>query len=485
MLFNSYVFILFFLPICLLGYYGINHFKKYTLGQSFLLGMSLWFYAYFNASYFFIILGSIAVNYCIYLFFKKVSETNIRKLVLIMGLLINISILIYFKYMDFFILNINLIFHKEWALWNILLPLGISFFTFQQISFIIDSYKGNTPPCYSFLYYASFITFFPQLIAGPIVAHDELIPQFLDKRRKNIDWSYMAKGIYIFVLGLSKKVLLADTFGNAVNWGYNNLTDLNSTNALLVMLYYTMQIYLDFSGYCDMAIGIGLMFHIDLPINFNSPYKALTIVEFWDRWHITLTRFFTKYVYIPLGGNKKGKLRTYINVMIVFLASGFWHGASWNFIFWGLCHGLFMVTTRHFKKFFDRLHPALNWLITFSFINVMWIFFRADSIKDALILLNKIAVCRFGEIGTDISSCFRLIEITFFIEKTPIESFYPYFILNIFLYLSLFIILGCRNSHEKMESFKPSSFKMLTSAFLLLWCTYSFSGVSTFLYFNF
>ena len=312
MLFNSYLFVLFFLPACILGYYTINHFKKYELAQFFLLAMSLWFYAYFNISYLFIILGSIAVNYCICLFFRHISGAKARKALLLIGLLLNIGILIYYKYMDFFIRNINAVFRKEYALWGILLPLGISFFTFQQLSFVIDAYKREVPE-YSLLYYASFVTFFPQLVAGPIVTHDELVPQFLDRERKRIDWDYMAEGIYIFVLGLSKKVLLADTFGNAVNWGYGHIEKLDSTNALIVMLAYTIQIYFDFSGYCDMAAGIGRMFHVDLPQNFRSPYQAVLITDFWDRWHMTLTRFFTRYVYIPLGGNRKGTGRTYLH----------------------------------------------------------------------------------------------------------------------------------------------------------------------------
>ncbi len=484
MLFNSYIFILFFLPVCLLGYYGLNHFKKYNLAQMLLIVMSLWFYAYFHLAYLFIIISSILLNYGIYLILKNTAKTNIRKTALFSGIVMNIGILMYYKYMDFFILNINKVFHKEYALWGILLPLGISFFTFQQISFIVDTYKGEVGN-YNLLYYASFVTFFPQLTAGPIVTHDELVPQFLDEKRKSIDWKYMAQGIYIFALGLTKKVLLADTFGNAVNWGYEHLTGLDSTNALVVMLAYTIQIYFDFSGYCDMAIGIGKMFHINLPINFNSPYKAVSITEFWDRWHITLTRFFTKYVYIPLGGSRRGKGRTYINMLIVFLASGFWHGASWSFIFWGMCHGVFMIMTRHFKKFFEWLHPAVSWLITFGFVNIMWVFFRAGSFSETLQFFKIVAACRFGGIDANILYCFDLPEITFFLKKTSIGSIYPYFTITVFFVLSMAIILGCKNAYEKMNEFKPSAFRIAAAAFLMFLCICSFSGISTFLYFNF
>lgn len=485
MLFNSYIFVLFFLPVCIGGYYCLNHFKKYDLGQFFLLAMSLWFYAYFNFSYLFMIMGSVAVNYFFYYLFGRTDGQRARKWILGAGLTVNLGVLIYFKYMDFFIANINALFHREYALWGILLPLGISFFTFQQISFIVDAYRKEVPPC-SFLYYASFVTFFPQLVAGPIVTHDELIPQFQDKKRKRLDWDYMARGIYIFVFGLSKKVLLADTFGNAVNFGYENIEALNSTDALLVMLFYTIQIYFDFSGYCDMAVGIGKMFHIDLPVNFNSPYKAVTITEFWDRWHMTLTRFFTKYVYIPLGGSRKGTVRTCLNVLLVFLASGFWHGAEWTFVFWGLCHGLFMVIARCFKDLYQKIPAVLNWVITFVFVNVAWIFFRADSMEQAFWFLKRIANCDFGKVNGEIVSCFLLTEIDFCLQRLNVEL-KPDSVLIMagFLALSAFIILLCRNSYEKMEKFRPALITTAASAFLLVWCISSFGGISTFLYFNF
>lgn len=484
MLFNSYIFILFFLPICLITYFMLNHFKKYTLAQVFLLIMSLWFYAYFNISYLVIILFSILFNYGIYTLFERSQKNKIRKLLLAIGLLANVSILIYFKYMDFFISNVNSIFSTNYSLLNVVLPLGISFFTFQQLSFVIDAYKREVPK-YNLLHYASFVTFFPQLIAGPIVTHDELVPQFLDTEKKKINWDNLAKGIYIFVLGLAKKVLIADTFGIAVNYGYNNMSILDTTNAIIIMLAYTIQIYFDFSGYCDMAIGIGKMFNIDLPLNFNSPYKALTINEFWDRWHMTLTRFFTKYIYIPLGGSRKGKLKTYINVLIVFLVSGFWHGANWTFIIWGCLHGLFCVITRCFKKFFDALHPALNWLTTFIFVNITWIFFRATSIKQALQFIKRIAVFDFGPINSNILDCFKTTEFDFILHLFKIESGLPCYMLGLLFILSIIIILGCKNAYKKMNLFKPSLMKVIITVVLLIWCIFSFSGVSTFLYFNF
>ena len=209
-----------------------------------------------------------------------------------------------------------------------------------------------------------FVTFFPQLVAGPIVLHSEIVPQFADKKKKKLNADNFAKGIMAFSFGLAKKVLIADTLGKVVNWGYLDVGALDRTNAIIVILCYTLQIYFDFSGYCDMATGIGKMFNIDLPMNFNSPYRAVTILDFWNRWHMTLTRFFTRYVYIPLGGNRKGKLRTYINVFIVFTVSGIWHGANWTFIVWGMVHGLFNIFTRIFKKYIDKLPKFINWFIS-------------------------------------------------------------------------------------------------------------------------
>ncbi len=336
MLFNSYIFVLLFLPLCLSGNYILGHHFNANINKIFLLTMSLWFYGYFNPAYLILIIVSILVNYSVYkgIMYCRGSFPALKCFLLIVGLLFNLGMLFYYKYFDFLLKNINFLFRENFPLQNLILPLGISFFSFQQISFVIDTYKGEVEN-YSFFDYAMFVTYFPQLIAGPIVLHKELIPQFREVGKRQISWENLSKGLYQFVGGLAKKVLVADTFGKVVNWGFSDITLLDSTNAVLVMLSYTFQIYFDFSGYCDMASGIGSMMNIELPINFNSPYKAVSIVDFWNRWHITLTRFFTKYVYIPLGGNQKGEGRMYINIFIVFFISGLWHGANWTFILWG------------------------------------------------------------------------------------------------------------------------------------------------------
>ena len=400
MLFNSYIFVLLFLPACLAGYYMFHHIGRHRLAQCYLLVMSLWFYGYFNVNYLAVILSSIAVNYAVYRLLKKNFGQRLRKAVFLLAIVFNIGILFYFKYYDFFIENINSLFHTDFHLKALLLPLGISFFTFQQLSFVIDAYRGQVPD-YGPLEYMLFVTYFPQLIAGPIVTHDELVPQFQDPSRWRIDWKNFCCGAYIFAMGMAKKVLLADTFGRAVSWGFGDIGSLNSIDAFLVMLSYTFQIYFDFSGYCDMAVGIGKMMNIDLPVNFNSPYKALTITEFWDRWHITLTRFFTKYVYIPLGGSRKGKYRTYLNVMIVFLLSGIWHGANWTFILWGGLHGLYQVIGALLKFLRARAAALLRLdresasagigkvLITFLLVNFAWIFFQAPDLTSVLSICKR------------------------------------------------------------------------------------------------
>lgn len=340
---------------------------------------------------------------------------------------------------------------------------------------------------YSFLEYAAYVTYFPQLVAGPIVTHDVLVPQLQDERRKHIDFGYLSKGIALFTFGLAKKVLLADVFGNFVNLAYGDVDALNATTAFFAMLAYTLQIYFDFSGYSDMAVGLGWMMNIDLPVNFDSPYKALSVTEFWKRWHITLTAFFTKYVYIPLGGNRKGIVRTYANIFIVFLLSGFWHGAGWTFIFWGLMHGVAQILEKILKRYEWKIHPAFSWILMFGFVNVAWVYFRADSIVDAHVILSKILSFDFGVVSTEMIAVFNQPEYMLFWTK-----FFPGFMevyknINMVLYfvIASIIILAMPNAKYLAERCVVKKWTSLAVAFILIWCIFSFTGVSTFLYFNF
>lgn len=489
MLFNSYIFILFFLPVTLLLYYTLNKFQKYTAAKLTLIGMSLWFYAYFEITYLWIIVASIVFNYLVSKHLQPGKHNSkFSKCVLFGGILANVGLIFYFKYFNFFLDNVNHLFGTSLPLFSILMPLGISFFTFQQISYLVDSYRGETVG-YSFTDYALFVTFFPQLVAGPIVLHNEMIPQFNDKNKKVLNPDMLSKGIYLFAIGLFKKVLLADTFGIAVNWGFRSLDMLSGFDALLVSLMYTLQIYFDFSGYCDMAIGIAGMFGFELPLNFNSPYKSASIIEFWQRWHMSLTRFLRKYIYFPLGGSKKGSSRTMLNILIVFLVSGIWHGANWTFILWGLLHGVANVLNRLLKKPWEYIPKFIRIALTFFFVNLAWILFRSDSLNDCIKMFKHLLFD--WESGFSISSglleCFNVIELTYIEEHvgfltaltTKIPSFNMWFI----LLTSLILVFFTKNCHEK--EYKPKLTNAIFCIILLVWSVVSLSGLSTFLYFNF
>ena len=274
-----------------------------------------------------------------------INKMTVKKPLLIIGIIGNVAVLGYYKYVDFILSTVNTVAHTNFTLLHIMLPLAISFFTFQQIAYLVDTYKGETAH-YNFISYALFVTFFPQLIAGPIVHHKEMMPQFEDTTNKKINYENIAKGLFIFCIGLTKKVAIADTFAVWANDGFANYTLLSNAEVWFTSLAYSMQLYFDFSGYCDMAIGIALLFNIKLPVNFFSPYKALSVQQFWRQWHMTLGRFLTQYIYIPLGGSRKGSLRTYVNVFAIFFISGLWHGAGWTFIIWGTAHGLAVITNR-------------------------------------------------------------------------------------------------------------------------------------------
>ena len=297
MLFNSYVFMLAFLPLTLLGYFLLGRLpEKNQLNKVFLVLASFLFYGYNNPSYVPIIAGSILVNYALSQLMLTQEKKAVRLPLMLLGLFLNLGVLFYFKYHDFFFENLNGAFGLHLTLNRLALPLGISFFTFQQLSYVIDSYK-RTVPRYNILDYALFVTFFPQLIAGPIVLHSEIVPQFADAQNRHFNFDNFAPGLYAFARGLMKKVVIADTFAVAVEAGFASAQTLNTAEAWFVAIGYTLQLYFDFSGYCDMATGVGLMFNIKIPINFNSPYKSLNIREFWQRWHITLSRFLTTYIY--------------------------------------------------------------------------------------------------------------------------------------------------------------------------------------------
>lgn len=486
MLFNSYIFIFLFLPAALAGYYVLNFLKFYRAANLFLTGMSLWFYGYFNPSYLWIICGSIAGNYLVSKAMERAGQRpGMKKLLLALGICADIAVIFYFKYYDFFLENVNQVFGKSFELKHIVLPLGISFFTFQQISYLADSYRGETKE-YTADEYALFVSFFPQLVAGPIVLHNEIIPQFRDRQKRRMNAQNLSKGLYIFAIGLFKKVLIADTFGKAVTFGFGTIETLSSMEALIVSLSYTFQLYFDFSGYCDMASGIGYLFHIELPQNFNSPYKALSITEFWERWHMSLTRFLRTYIYIPLGGNRKGKIRTYLNIMAVYLVSGIWHGANWTFVLWGVLHGILSCLNRMFQKTWNRLGEVTRWAVTFMTVNVLWILFRAPDIVSAKLFLLKLGSLSGFAIREELYACFQLTELTY-LEKLPVLNYLPARVTGLHLWLFLlgafFVVLNCRNLKEK--EFRPTAGSALAVVVCMVWSVMSLAGISVFLYFDF
>ncbi len=492
MLFNSYIFIFAFLPICLAGFHILRRYSPVG-AKCFLIGMSLWFYGYFNVSYLLIMLFSITFNYVIYrVMVKQEFVKSKTKFVLILGVVVNLGVLFYFKYYDFFLDNCNSILGTDIPLKGLLLPLGISFFTFQQIGFIADAYRGEIREC-SPVEYALFVSFFPQLIAGPIVNHDEMLPQFSGIGQK-IDGGKIARGAYIFILGMGKKVLIADTFGTAVDFAYSNLaTGINATESLLAILFYTLQLYFDFSGYCDMAIGLGLMLGIDIPINFNSPYKAVNIIDFWKRWHITLSRFFTKNIYIPLGGNRRGNARMYVNLFIVFFLSGLWHGAGWNFILWGCMHGVLYIITRAYQRMRGNTsdkNPAVNALCviaTFIFVNIAWVYFRAPSIGDANTIISNLWNASWVRPSEAFASGFNLGEFWYVMKVLRLTNFAfsKYLLMAAFTIVTLIITFFGKNVHELADRTKYSVGTAIILGVIAVWCIISLSGVSTFLYFNF
>ncbi|MGF1461453.1 MAG: MBOAT family O-acyltransferase [Leptolyngbyaceae cyanobacterium] len=420
MLFNSFEFILAFLPITILGYYLLSKskFSKFSsLGLVWLVLASLFFYSWWNPWNLPIILISVIFNYFWGEIIARTQSTQKRKkqLFLAVGITANLLLIAYYKYADFFISNINFVSGSDLPLLEVILPLGISFFTFQQIAYLVDAYIGETEE-YNFLKYALFVTFFPQLIAGPIVHHKDMMPQLTQERANHFSQSALAIGLSVFTIGLFKKAVIADSMSTFANLAFNASAqgvNLTFSEAWVGALAYTIQLYFDFSGYSDMAIGAAYMLGVKLPLNFNSPYQAISIVDFWRRWHITLSNFLRDYLYIPLGGSRLGDFRRYTNLMITMLLGGLWHGAGWQFVLWGFLHGSYLVCNHGYRSLRKRMGHDMKqdgfflrgtgWLLTFLAVVVAWVFFRASSISSAWAIVQSM----FG---------FRGIQLAGFIE---------------------------------------------------------------------
>jgi len=467
MLFNSYPFLFAFLPVTAVVYFALARFRLTFAAKCWLAAASLFFYGWWDYRYIPLIVASIGFNYTIGRLLGARSadgaariEGGRRRAVLIGGVTANLLLLGYYKYADFFLSNWSGATGTPVALLKLALPLGISFFTFTQIAYLVDVYKKKAREA-SLVHYALFVTFFPHLIAGPILHHSEMMPQFDRLRNKLWNWRNAAAGIYLFVIGLFKKVVVADTMASYANDGFANAV--HFFDSWVASLSYTFQLYFDFSGYTDMAIGLALLFNIRLPQNFNSPYKAVNIQDFWRRWHMTLSRFLRDYIYIPLGGNRKGEARMLVNLMITFLLGGLWHGAGWTFIFWGLLHGLAQAAHRLWSCYGVRMPRWLAWFITFQFVNAAWVFFRAESWDEAIRILRGM----IGLSGAAISG---------------LETIAPAAVLIAVLLPSVLLL---RNSSERERGLRPSWPAAAMIGFLFVYSLLYFNRISTFLYFNF
>ncbi len=487
MLFHSYIFVFVFLPVSLGGYYLAGRIGS-RAAKLWLAAMSLWFYGSFRLEYLLLLLLSVFLNYGIALGMK--GEKRAGGL-LAAGVAVNLAALVYFKYMDFFIGNWNYISGMELPLLRVALPVGISFFTFQQISYLADCYKGEIETK-GFLDYMLSIVYFPKLVEGPLVIYAEWEPELAGAGEKGFDAEKFMRGVCQFVMGMMKKVILADTFGGAVDYGYSNLEIMHGWDALLIVVFYALQLYFDFSGYCDMALGVSRMFGIELPVNFNSPYQAGNIVEFWKRWHITLNRFFTKYIYIPLGGNRKGRARMYGNLLIVFLVSGIWHGAGWNFILWGMLHGVLYVLTRMWMNrrgaFHGRKVPrVISVPLTFCYTAFAWVYFRAENAAQGNRLISLLFSGDYARVNRNLAGYFNLDEFWYILKVLRLDGweYGHYILMGAITVFSLLLVFFGKNAAGVADKIKPKPWTAVLFAGAMLWCVLAFSEVSTFLYFNF
>lgn len=399
MLFNSSEFIFGFFPVTVLLFFWVARFS-HKLAASWLTAASIFFYGWWNPAYVLLLVASVAFNYaCGFSLARLVTTGNkhTAKMVLAIAVASDLALLGYYKYANFFLHTWDVLAGTNFNVENIILPLGISFFTFTQIAFLVDAYRGIAKE-YSPIHYGLFVTYFPHLIAGPVLHHKEMMPQFQEKRTYHVNWEDVSVGVTIFFIGLFKKVVIADGIAVYATPLFEGAIRPDIFAAWGGALAYTFQLYFDFSGYSDMAIGLSRVIGVKLPLNFDSPYKAVNIIEFWRRWHMTLSRFLRDYLYFTLGGNRKGPVRRYLNLLITMLLGGLWHGAGWTFIAWGGLHGGYLMVNHFWRSVCTRLGQDVERstragrtaarLLTFVAVVVGWVFFRADSFRDALTILS-------------------------------------------------------------------------------------------------
>ncbi len=477
MILSSFVCLLSFLPVTLAAYHIFLRKFGRTAANAVLLVASLVFYAYYNLSYVWVIVCTVLCNYGAAMLLWRGGAR--KKTILTIAVCANVAFLAFFKYFNLLSAAIASLTAHEGDLFTVLLPLGISFFTFQQISFLVDTYRGETPH-YSLLNYAVYVAYFPKMMSGPMVTHDTFLPHISADAPRTVSAEAVSHGLWRIAIGLCEKLLLADAFAILADYGHGSLAALSSLEAVLVILGYTLQVYFDFAGYTNMAIGISALFGIPLPENFRSPYRACDILEFWKRWHITLTNFLTKYIYYPLGGNRRGKVRTYLNVAIVFLVSGIWHGAGLPFVVWGLLHGFVSIGTRLWKQRNRPMPRALAWVLFFLFVNLSWIPFRAASLSDVTLLLS-----RLGAGGFTISAAVEESLRQPLLVNVLIQCFGVTGGVLVLYAVGFFFATVCKNAETQIATFRPTVWRLLVTLVLFTAGILSVPGVQSFLYVNF
>ncbi len=475
MIFSTYKFILVFLPIVFIGYHTLNKFKLFTISKIWLIVASLVFYYIGSPDFFWFFLASVIGNYIIGSSICKLPQEDKlqRKILFAIGLIGNIALLGYYKYANFFVDNYNYFAQDDIIMARIILPIGISFFTFQLIAYIVDSYRGETSE-YDILDYLLFITFFPQLIVGPIVHHKEMVSQFEKKENQILNWDNVARGLFLFSLGVAKKILLADPLTSDAQAFFGNITSgLEMLPTWFHSIEYTISYYFDLSGYADMAIGLGLMFNIIIPHNFNSPYKARNFQDYWKRWHMTLSRFLNNYIFRSVY-RKGSKWRNYyIAVMATFLVSGIWHGAGWTFVVWGIVNGILVCIAAWMNKHEKKFPFLLAFSLTALGIVLTRVLFVSNTFTDAFNVYK--GMINFQSLGTNISAiCSTIFS---FIWKNKI--------CGIYLVIGIGICWFAPNSSEIMERFKLSKKTVAIAAILMFLSLINMDKIIQFLYFQF
>ena len=387
MLFNSDVFLLVFLPAVLLAFRALTAVRNERATLVFLIVASLLFYGWWEWRYVLLLVTSVLFNFVWARWLIQCRTASARRVLLVLGITANLAALGYFKYARFVLDTLAGIGGWQWQIPQIVLPLAISFFTFEQIAYLVDTVRGRVP-AHGFLQYAAFIVFFPRLLAGPIVRPHEVLPQLGAATLCRFDSNHVSTGLFIFSFGLAKKVLLADTFGAWADPLFDSVSPVSLNDGWGAAVAFFLQVYFDFSGYSDMAIGLALLFNIRLPENFDSPYQAKNLIEFWRRWHMTLSRFLRDYVYIPLGGTRAGVIHEYANLIVTMTLGGLWHGAGWTFVMFGAVHGIALVSTHAWSRFGRPLPLACAWALTVVFVVVSFVLFRAPSLERVGVVLS-------------------------------------------------------------------------------------------------